>query len=104
MPAIDIHWSRYVSLSIDLIKFNLLIVASGAHLSVFPEKYTLPVFNTLPPGMFWPGLISSILAAIVASQAMITGTFQIISQATSLCYLPRIRIKFTSTVVHGQVR
>lgn len=59
--------------------------------------------TALPPGCFWPGLILSILAAIVASQAMITASFQILSQAMQLCYFPRIRTKFTSTVVHNQV-
>lgn len=76
---------------------------TAANISINPENYSNPFFLTLPPGCFWPGLIASILAAIVASQAMITGAFQILSQAMQLCYFPRIRIKFTSKVVHGQV-
>ncbi|CAD6575126.1 MAG: hypothetical protein CYPHOPRED_005582 [Cyphobasidiales sp. Tagirdzhanova-0007] len=67
-----------------------------------PSNFANPFFLTLPPGCFWPGLIISILAAIVASQAIITGSFQILSQAMALCYFPRMNIKFTSTIVHNQ--
>jgi KUP system potassium uptake protein len=34
--------------------------------------------------MFWPGLIVAILATIVASQATITATFQLLSQVMNV--------------------
>ena len=57
----------------------LLLGYSGqaAHLAVMPEKYTNPLFNTVPHGMLYPTLVLAVLAAIVASQAIITATFQV---------------------------
>lgn len=57
----------------------LLLAYSGqaAHIAVMPEKYSNPFFNTVPPGMLYPSLILAVLAAIVASQAIITATFQV---------------------------
>jgi K+ transporter len=44
--------------------------------SVVYSAWTNPFFNAAPPGMLYPSLIVAILAAIVASQAIITATFQ----------------------------
>jgi KUP system potassium uptake protein len=57
----------------------LLLAYTGqaAYLSVLPEAYSNPFFNTVPPGMLYPSLIIAVLAAIVASQAIITATFQV---------------------------
>jgi KUP system potassium uptake protein len=53
--------------------------------------------------MYWPSLVLSILAAIVASQAMITGSFQLISQTMSLSYFPKVKLVHTSERFHGQL-
>lgn len=53
--------------------------------------------------MFWPSLIISILAAIVASQALITSIFQLLSQIMHSSYFPHVQIIYTSTKFHGQV-
>jgi KUP system potassium uptake protein len=53
--------------------------------------------------LFWLGFIVSILAAIVASQALITGTFQLISQVMNLSYFPKVKLLHTSAIFHGQV-
>ena len=57
----------------------LLLAYTGqaAFLSVNPSAYTNPLFNSVPPGMLIPTLIVAVLAAIVASQAIITATFQV---------------------------
>jgi KUP system potassium uptake protein len=46
---------------------------------VDPSVYANPFYLTVPPGMIWPSLIVAILACIVASQAVITGCFQVCS-------------------------
>lgn len=53
--------------------------------------------------MLWPSLIIAILAAIVASQALITSTFQLLSQVMNTSYFPHINIIYTSDKFHGQV-
>lgn len=83
----------------------LLLAYSGqaAYLSREPSGYSNPFFNSLPHGMFWPGMIFAILTAIVASQAMITAIFQLLSQVMSANYAPRLKIKHTSRTFFGQV-
>lgn len=52
----------------------------------------------------WPVLGIAILAAVVGSQAIITGTFSIIKQCSALGCFPRVKIVHTSpTNKHGQI-
>jgi KUP system potassium uptake protein len=53
--------------------------------------------------MFYPSLVIAILAAIVASQALITSTFQLLSQVMNTSYFPHINLIYTSDKFHGQV-
>lgn len=65
--------------------------------------YTNPFFYTVPPRSFYFGMVISVLAAIVASQAMITSTFQLLSQVMRLSYFPHIKTVHTSRKFHEQV-
>ncbi|KAF4810213.1 Potassium transporter 5 [Colletotrichum siamense] len=97
---------RAVQMSWLLWTYPCLILAysgQAAHLALFPEKYTNPFFNTVPPGMLYPSLILAVLAAIVASQAIITATFQLSSQIMKLSYCPQMKVVHTSSTFHGQV-
>ena len=51
----------------------------------------------------WPVLVIAILTAVVGSQAIITGTFSIIKQCSSLGCFPRVKIVHTSSKIHGQI-
>ena len=53
--------------------------------------------------MFWPTFIISVSAAIIASQAMISGSFAIISQSQTLGCFPRVKVLHTSKLYEGQV-
>ncbi|KAM0454332.1 hypothetical protein ACHAPV_008411 [Trichoderma viride] len=65
--------------------------------------FTNPFFRTLPPGTLYFGLVIAILAAIVASQAMITSTFQLLTQIMRLSYFPHIKVIHTSRKFSEQV-
>ncbi|KAI9739387.1 MAG: hypothetical protein M1818_005075 [Claussenomyces sp. TS43310] len=67
------------------------------------QAYTNPFFNTVPPGSFYFSLVIAILAAIVASQAMITSSFQLLSQIMAMSYFPHVKVVHTSKIFHGQV-
>ncbi|XP_075093945.1 potassium transporter 5-like [Nicotiana tabacum] len=54
-------------------------------------------------GIYWPMYVVAVFAAIVASQAMISGTFSIIQQSLALGCFPRVKIAHTSTKHQGQV-
>ncbi|KAM0908847.1 hypothetical protein ACQ4PT_015189 [Festuca glaucescens] len=60
-------------------------------------------YVSVPEKIRWPVLVIAILAAIVGSQAVITGTFSIIKQCCSLNCFPRVKIVHTSSTVHGQI-
>ena len=70
--AIQLSWLCYT--------FPCLLLAyigQAAYISVHPEAYSNPFFNAAPAGTIYPALVIAILAAIVASQAIITATFQV---------------------------
>ncbi|KAI9879718.1 MAG: hypothetical protein M1830_007503 [Pleopsidium flavum] len=81
----------------------LAYIGQAAYISDVPSAYSNPFFNTVPPGMYYPSLVISILAAVVASQAMITSTFQLLSQVMKLSYFPQIKLVHTSKIFHGQI-
>jgi len=53
-------------------------------------------FATMPDGFLIVGVIIATFAAIVASQAMITGSFTLISEAIRLGFWPKMRIVYTT--------
>ncbi|TVY78242.1 Potassium transporter [Lachnellula suecica] len=65
--------------------------------------FTNPFFYTVPPGSFYFSLVIAVLAAIVASQAMITASFQLLAQVMRMSYFPHIKTVHTSKLFHGQV-
>ena len=81
----------------------LAYIGQAAFISDNPEAYSNPFFNCVPPGTFWPSLILSILASIVASQAIITSTFQLLAQVMNMSYFPQIKRVYTSSTFFGQV-
>ena len=61
-----------------------------------------PFFSIMPQSMLFFAIIMATGAAIVASQALISGTFSILSEAMNLHFWPRMRIKHP-THVKGQI-
>ncbi|WKT53986.1 Potassium transporter [Fusarium oxysporum f. sp. vasinfectum] len=99
---------RAVQLSWVCLAYPCLLVAyigQAAYISHDETKqaFTNPFFNTVPPGTLYFSLVIAILAAIVASQAMITSTFQLLTQIMRLSYFPHIKVIHTSRTFHEQV-
>ncbi|NMC39540.1 MAG: potassium transporter Kup [Bacteroidales bacterium] len=66
------------------------------------EKDLNPFFEIMPEWLLLPGIIIATVAAIIASQAIISGSFTLVSEAVSLNFWPRIRV-LQPTFVRGQV-
>jgi KUP system potassium uptake protein len=66
------------------------------------ERERFTPFPVAAP-LFWPTFIIAIFAAIIASQAMLSGAFAILSKALSLGCLPRVQVIHTSKKYEGQV-
>lgn len=61
-----------------------------------------PFFSIMPQWFLFSGIIIATLAAIIASQALISGSFTLISEATRLNFWPKVGIKYP-TVHRGQL-
>jgi len=57
-----------------------------------------PFFGIMPRWFLVPGIIIATMASIIASQALISGSFTLISEAISLNFWPKIRISYPSRV------
>jgi KUP system potassium uptake protein len=62
-----------------------------------------PFFRLAPSGAVIPLVLLATVAAIIASQAMITGAFSLTRQAMQLGWLPGVKIRQTSDEEYGQI-
>jgi KUP system potassium uptake protein len=98
---------KNVRLAWALVKPALLLnyFGQGAWLLSLPDgklNGLNPFYEIMPGWFFWPGIVIATLATIIASQAMITGAFTLMSEAVSLNFYPKVNIKFPSDI-KGQV-
>ncbi|MEZ5293693.1 MAG: potassium transporter Kup [Vicinamibacterales bacterium] len=75
----------------------------GALLLAHPEAAANPFFALAPPRLLMPMVALATLAAIIASQALISGAFSLTQQAVQLGYAPRLTIDHTSSSEAGQI-
>lgn len=61
-----------------------------------------PFFEIVPHQFLIPGVALATMATIIASQALISGSFTLISEAVSMNFWPRITIKYPSNI-RGQI-
>lgn len=57
-----------------------------------------PFFQIMPESFILIGVIMATIAAIIASQALITGAFTLVSEAIHLRFMPKLDIKYPSTI------
>jgi len=75
----------------------------GALLLRLPSAASSPFYLLAPPGFHVPLLLIATAAAIVASQALISGAFSLTQQSIQLGYSPRMQIIHTSKREAGQI-
>ncbi len=78
-------------------------LGQGALLLNHPEAVTNPFYNQLGAWSIYPLVLLSTMAAVIASQATISGTFSMTKQAIALGLLPRMRVLHTSESEMGQI-
>jgi KUP system potassium uptake protein len=97
---------RPIRLTWGLLVFPTLILnyfGQGALLLSRPQEVHHPFYALVPGWAMIPMVFLATFATIIASQAVITGTFSLTRQAVQLGYLPRLNIKHTSTSHIGQI-
>lgn len=63
------------------------------------DVYTKSVFYSIMPPWFLPaGIVISTLASIVASQALISGSFTLVSEGISLNIFPKLTVEYPSNI------
>jgi KUP system potassium uptake protein len=75
----------------------------GALLLVDPSAAESPFYRLVPLSMVVPFVALSTVAAVIASQALISAVFSLTRQAVQLGYSPRVEIRHTSATTIGQI-
>jgi KUP system potassium uptake protein len=94
---------QYAWLFIALPALMLNYFGQGAALLRHPEQANIAFFSVIPPWAHMPMVVLATMAAIIASQAVITGVFSMTQQAVQLGQLPRMEIRHTSATDYGQI-
>ena len=98
---------RNIQVSWIYVKITLVLnyLGQGAWV-LLQQKQNLgdinPFFEIVPHGYLLPSIILATAATIIASQALISGSFTLISEAISLNFWPKVRVKYPTTV-RGQI-
>ena len=88
------HSGTVFSSSADLIKTKAIYPAA--------EELIKPIYGIMPQWFVLPGIIIATAAAIIASQALISGSFTLISEAIRLNLWPKMKINYP-TEAKGQL-
>ncbi|GKU96315.1 hypothetical protein SLEP1_g9565 [Rubroshorea leprosula] len=97
---------RAIQLSFSGVVLPSIVIAyigQAAYLTKNPGDVGSAFYKSIPGPLYWPQFIVANLAAVIASQAMISGTFSIISQSLSLGCFPKVKVIHTSAKYEGQV-
>jgi len=98
---------RNIRISWIFVKATLLLnyFGQGAWIITHTDQITPkvnPFYAIMPDWFLIPGILVSTAAAIIASQALISGSYTIISEAISLNFFPKVRIHYP-TDIKGQM-
>src|SRR5256885_2105365 len=96
--AIQLAW-----FTIPLPALLLNYFGQGALLLTNPEAAANPFYLLAPAKFLIPLIPLATAAAIIASQAVISGAFSLTRQAVQLGYVPRMEIEHTSSREIGQI-
>jgi KUP system potassium uptake protein len=94
---------RLTWFAVVLPALTLNYLGQGALLLIEPDAAVNPFYRMAPPWALYPLVVLATAAAVIASQAIISGAFSLTMQAIQLGYSPRLRAIYTSERVIGQI-
>lgn len=101
------HFSvRSIQIAFTCVVFPCLLLAymgQAAYLMKHPSEVEKVFYASIPDCLFWPVFVIATIAAMIASQAMISATFSCIKMSMSLGCFPRLKIIHTSRRFMGQI-
>ncbi len=95
---IRLAWSCYVLPALFLNYFG-----QGALILYNKEAIQNPFYHMAPEWALYPLVILATMATVIASQAVISGTYSLTRQAIQLGYCPRLEVTHTSESEIGQI-
>jgi KUP system potassium uptake protein len=78
-------------------------LGQGALLLSDPSAVQNPFYRLFPVWSLYPMVVLSTIATVIASQAVISGTYSMTKQAMQLGFLPRMNVVYTSAKEIGQI-
>eukprot|EP00258_Populus_trichocarpa_P050318 XP_024466337.1 putative potassium transporter 12 isoform X2 [Populus trichocarpa] len=101
------HFSvQSIQIAFTCVVFPCLLLAymgQASYLMKYPDSASRIFYDSVPGSLFWPVFVIATLAAMIASQAMISATFSCVKQAMALGCFPRLKIVHTSRKLMGQI-
>ncbi|XP_077237774.1 putative potassium transporter 12 [Tasmannia lanceolata] len=101
------HFSvKSIQIAFTCVVFPCLLLGymgQAAFLIKNPASVERIFYDCVPDGLFWPVFVIATLAAMIASQAMISATFSCVKQSMALGCFPRLKIVHTSRRFMGQI-
>lgn len=97
---------KSIQIAFTFVVFPCLLLAyfgQAAFLMKNPGLVDRVFYDSVPEILFWPVFAIATLAAMIASQAMISATFSCIKQSMALGCFPRLKIIHTSKRFMGQI-
>nr|WP_251367056.1 potassium transporter Kup [Polynucleobacter sp. MG-Unter2-18] len=94
---------RYAWLIVVLPSLLINYLGQGALLLSNPEAAYNPFYLMVPDWALWPVVGLATAATVIASQAVISGAYSLVSQAILLGFMPRMTIMHTSDSEQGQI-
>jgi KUP system potassium uptake protein len=95
-----------IRLSFTCLVYPSLVMTYLGQTVVVMEDYTTSTsvyWSSVPEKLIWPSVVIATMAAIIASQALITGTFTVVKQAMHANVFPRIVVRQTNADHAGQI-
>jgi KUP system potassium uptake protein len=83
--------------------FNYL--GQGAYVLSHPgtKSILFGMIQGIAPALYIPFVVLTVLATVIASQALISGVFSIVYQGINIGAFPRLKIIFTSNIIKSQI-
>ncbi|MBK6293332.1 MAG: potassium transporter Kup [Rhodoferax sp.] len=94
---------RLAWFSVVMPALTLNYFGQGALLLKNPAAVKNPFYMMAPDWALIPLVVLATMAAVIASQALITGAFSVTKQVIQLGYLPRLNVEHTSVKDTGQI-
>jgi KUP system potassium uptake protein len=94
---------RLVWYTVVLPALLLNYLGQGALLIENPALAENPFYRLAPEWALYPLIVLATCAAIIASQALISGAYSLTMQAIQLGFMPRLKIEHTSSTEMGQI-